>query len=153
MPSMPITLLLAGRVERFIMWTPLLRGLRVKRNITDLRPAEWATASVCGQCASPPRCPLCPAEKERTGKDMEVAVATMLWKCVQQIFLLRFSPWSWCWRHVGSSAPPEEYTSHSDKAALVCLRSPGWTVSYSSPAKTHTQHSVTNHSLVSLLLP
>ncbi len=41
-------------------------------NQTDLRLAESATASVCGQCASPPRCPLCPVEKQKT-------LAKMFW--------------------------------------------------------------------------
>lgn len=51
----------------------------------------------------------------------------------------QYSPWSWCWRHVGSSVPPEEYIWHFDKAALECPRFQGWTADCSSPSETHSR--------------
>ena len=67
---------------------------------------------------------------------------TLINQCVQRYrSLLKHSPWSWCWRHVGSSEPPEVYTLHFDKAVLVYLHSPGWTAGCSWPAETHNIHS------------
>lgn len=102
----------------------------------------WVCVSVCGRCASPPGCPLCPVTEG--GEDVR-GVLLGRWPPDISVNVKSYrknSPWSWCWTREGSYEPPGGCTSHSDTAAPVCPRSPGWTAGYSSPAGTQITEQV-----------